>query len=106
MPAYISWIVTLAVLIGFALFSLVKLKNYRTAILAVAISLLTPFLWVGSECAASRTSEACVWGQSFMPLYIGLALLVGVPVVYLLITIATFMFLDIRKIVVSKSEPK
>jgi hypothetical protein len=63
-----------------------KSRNYLVA----AISLLGPLAVVFGDvvvkCNIDSVSEACVWGKSFLPLTLGLAISLGTPVLFLLLT--------------------
>ncbi len=88
----IFWSTVIIALIAGSIFVATRVKNKKTALLSTLISLLTPVVIVGIDCLERSTSEACVWGKSFMPLYIGVALIIGAPIMYLLITSFTWAY--------------
>ena len=61
----------------------IKQKLYKPfAIIALFISLF-PITLVTIDCYSNSHSEACVWGKSFMPLYLGISLLFVTPIVFI-----------------------
>ena len=76
---------------------LLRVRNYRTAIVAMVVAVAIPILWVGFDCLSNRTSEACVWGKSFMPLFLGIAVVIGAPLLYLLAVAVGFVAQRIKR---------
>lgn len=66
----------------------------RTAVrllVSIALAAAVPPLRVWWTCGREPMSEACVWGKSFLPLSVGLALLFGAPVIFALILLVERM---------------
>lgn len=66
----------------------------RTAVrilVSLAIAAAVPPLRVWWTCGRDPMSEACVWGKAYLPLSIGLALLLGAPVIFALILLGERM---------------
>ena len=61
-------------LIAVAVWLMVKTRSYIAALFVTAICCMVPVGCVMRDCMIRSTSEACVWGKSFLPLYLFLAL--------------------------------
>lgn len=71
-------------LLGFSAYIVSKHKAYKSyGIIAVIFSLITTFL-ATSDCYLNSASEACVWRQSFMLLYLGFLVLLMASTVFLI----------------------
>ena len=70
-------------LVIMAICLVIKKKNYLTAIIIYGFCISFPIVWVSRDCIIRSSSEACVWGQAFMPFYLGVALVMG-SVIYLI----------------------
>jgi len=77
--------------------TLLRVRNYRTAVAAMAVSIAIPILWVGFDCFSNSASEACVWGKSFMSLFLGIAVVIGAPLLYLLAVAIGFVAQRIKR---------
>lgn len=83
-------------LVIIAIWLIIKRKNYITAIIIFAPCIAFPIIWVRRDCIIHSSSEACVWGQAFMPLYLGIALVTG-SVIYFTWVLCLTLFLRMRK---------
>ena len=82
--ALIFWSILIVSVFCLSLYIVIKQKSYKPfGIIAFLISLF-PIVWVAVDCYKSSSSEACVWGQSFMPLYFGFAILLATPICFLI----------------------
>jgi len=69
-----------------SLLTLTKLRNTKVAVLCLTVPAVVPVLWVAFDCANQSTSEACVWGQALLPFYLGAAVFLATPILYLSIS--------------------
>lgn len=82
--ALIFWCFLAVFSFSFSIYIVIKQKKYKSfGIIAVLLSLI-PIIWVVSDCFKNNSSEACVWGQAFMPFYLGLAILFFTPIFFLM----------------------
>ena len=94
--AIIFWAVLFLLLLLFSLLLVKRQKEYKAlGIIAILMSLF-PVTWVAIDCSKNKSSEACVWGVSFMPLYLGMALLVATPIGFLIYYLSKKLWLKIR----------
>ena len=73
----LMWGISFLLLIISALWLVKRRKNYITATTIYGFCILFPVIWVGHDCYVRSSSEACVWGQAFMPFYLVAALIFG-----------------------------
>lgn len=88
MKASLIWSLMFLALLLIASYVCRKARNYGLLVLAFCLSLSVPVVRVVHDCHVSRTSEACTWGQSLLPIMLPLAAFVGGPILYLLLTAA------------------
>lgn len=86
------WLVIIVVIISISVIVLLRNKNYKSLVVSAVTVIAIPFVMVGKSCIQNSSSEACVWGQSFMPFYLGLAVLVGTPILFLLISFFAWVY--------------
>ena len=82
--ALVFWSCLILSILGFSLNIVVKQKLYKSFVVIAILMSLFPITWVTIDCYKNSSSEACVWGQSFMPLYLGFAILFAAPVSFLI----------------------
>ena len=70
-------------LFGYSLVLVNKERAYKTLAVIAVLMCLLPIAWVTVDCSKNNSSEACVWGQAYMPLSLGIALLIGTPLGFL-----------------------
>jgi hypothetical protein len=64
------------------------MKTYQRAIVAVAVGVGYPYIELAWKCREGfRTSEACVWGRSYMPLSRWVEPIIIAPIVFLALTL-------------------
>src|SRR5690606_29132463 len=90
------WLFLLGLQFALALYVITKRRNTKAALGAVTISVLVPIVVVAFDCIEDRISEACVWGQALMPLYLGFALLAGAPFLYLMLSGLTGIYSKLK----------
>ncbi len=71
-------LVLVALVVGVV--AVVRSRRFWSAAAVYLIAFLIPVGFVWADCLESRISEACVWGQSFMPLYWGASVIGGTAV--------------------------
>ncbi len=86
-PTLLFWGGVVIALIAGSVTVLRRRRSYRTALLATLLSAAPPIANVLWECTERYDSEACVWGQSLLPLYLGFFLLVEAPALFLLFSL-------------------
>lgn len=79
----IFWLCVWAGINALAVYLLVMTRRYRMYFLVTLFCLLVPITLVSMDCMENPSSEACVWGQSFMPLYLAVAAFGSAPVLFL-----------------------
>jgi uncharacterized membrane protein len=90
--ALIFWLGVTIIIIVLSAIVVHKRKNYKTLFAAIIAIMIIPIIIVSQDCIQNSSSEACVWGQSFMPLYFGFSLFVGGPILFLLISFFTWVY--------------
>lgn len=90
----IGTIVVVALLLVVAIIVFVRCKNYIVAL----ISILGPAVYVvmnsmGGECDSSRIADPCNWKTTFLPVSLGVTILLMTPVIYLVLTGIIKLFL-------------
>ena len=88
----IIWLIVCALLFSSAGYVLYRKRNYKTLATAFSLALLAPCFYVVFECVINRTSEACVWGKSFLPLYTLLFASYVFPVLFLLLSFFIYIY--------------
>ena len=83
----IGMIVAATLLLIIAIAVLISCKNYLTAL----ISIIIPAAYIAIEsipgqCDASRIADPCNWKTTFLPISIGVTVLLLTPVLYLVLT--------------------
>lgn len=68
---------------GYSVSLVVGQRAYKTAGVIALLVCLLPIFWVAADCFANSSSEACVWGKAYMPLYLGISILIGAPLGFL-----------------------
>lgn len=63
-----------------------KNRNYSVVFASVLIAVGIVVLDILFKCGLSPGSEACVWSKAFFPLTTGIAVFLGTPAFYLLLT--------------------
>lgn len=81
---------------GIAIWVFRKSRNYVVGVISMAVPLLAVVGDVVVKCQSSPTSEACVWGKSFLPLTIGAAIMLATPLIYLVLTGIKKLCLSVR----------
>jgi hypothetical protein len=84
-PFLIPPLVIILIIFGIFILFVYKSKKYQVATMSFFISVTIPIVSVRSSCLSNSASEACVWGKSFLPAYVCLAIGIGTPLVYLII---------------------
>lgn len=74
------------VLYALAIWVLARHKNYLVALFAVLVPVVSVLINTGLKCHSEPSSEACVWGVSLLSLTIGIAVSLGTPLLYLVLT--------------------
>ena len=82
----ILWLIVILIPIIFASYIYYKSRNHKVVVIAFLFAIAFPVVPVILYCNESRMSEACVWGQSLLPLYEIFAVFVGFPTIYLLLS--------------------
>jgi hypothetical protein len=60
-------------------------KKFKQLILIAIITLLIPVVYVSVDCFINSHSEACIWGESYMPLYAAFMLIYTTPIIFILL---------------------
>ena len=90
----ILWLIVILIPIILASYIYFKCRNHKVVVVAFLVAIAFPVVPVIFYCNENRMSEACVWGQSLLPLYELFAVFVGFPVIYLL---ASFIIYAVKK---------
>lgn len=96
----ISWFVVILIVLTIMAFLVYRFKNFKTLIASLTISIAIPILNVRYECFQNHSSEACVWGKSYLSFSLGLIAVIGTPILYLLFS---FLYWLYKKIIQSKN---
>jgi len=90
----IFWLILFSIPIILASYIFNKSRNHKVVLIAFLVAIALPVVPVIFYCNENRMSEACVWGQSLLPLYEIFAVFVGFPIIYLL---ASFIIFVVQK---------
>ncbi len=88
------WLIVFSIPIILASYIYYKSRNHKVVLIALLVAIAFPVVPVIFYCNENRMSEACVWGQSLLPLYEIFAVFVGFPMIYLL---ASFIIFVVKK---------
>jgi len=69
---------------GYSLRITIKQKLFKPLGIIATLMSITSITWVAFDCYQSATSEACVWGKSFLILYLGFAIVFVTPILLLI----------------------
>ncbi len=80
---FLFWGSLVLLLFGYSVRLVVAQKAYKTLGVIALLVCLYPIFWVTADCFVDGLSEACVWGKAYMPLYLGIAIVIGTPLGFL-----------------------
>ena len=81
--ALMFWCFLIVFLFSMSLYVVIKQKMYKSfGVIAILLSVFS-IIWVAIDCYKKYSSEACGWGQAFMPFYLGLAIFLFTPFFFL-----------------------
>ncbi len=82
--ALVVWCLLIFSVLCLSLCIIIKQNLYKPFVVISFLISLFPIVLVAVDCYQSSSSEACVWGQSLMPLYLGFAILFAAPICFLI----------------------
>jgi len=80
----ILWLALFFSIFILSIYIVIKQKTYKSYSVISIILPLFPITGVTIDCYQNRSSEACVWGQAFIPLYLIFSVLAATPIVFLI----------------------
>ena len=73
-------------------FYFIRKRSHPIAFYSILISFVLPIVLVSISCVKRATSEACVWGQAFLPLYWLASLILAAPIIYFVISFVSHLY--------------
>ena len=86
----ILWLIAILIPIILAAYIYYRRRNHKVIVIAFVVAIAVPVMPVIFHCNENRTSEACVWGQSLLPLYETFTVFVGFPIIYLFLSLLIY----------------
>jgi len=84
------WLIIILIPIILSSYIYYKNRNHRVVFIAFLVAVAFPVVPAIVNCKENRMSEACVWGQSLLPLYEIFAVFVGLPMIYLVVSFVIY----------------
>lgn len=88
MAVFIMGLTAALLLLAVSIYILLLKQNFRIAVFAAGVSILTPLIIVTANCTLDSQSEACAWGKARLLHHLAVSALTIGPLLYLLVTAA------------------
>ena len=79
----VVWAVIVLFLFGYSIALVRREKTYKTLAIIALLMCIYPITGVLIDCYKDAGSEACVWNQGFLPLYLAVAIFIATPLGFL-----------------------